>query len=123
MFSIRWKEEQKEKVNKKKTTNKKKPNAFRKLRVPSLNFNAATISQLCPWESGKATEPCITSHLTNEELLKFTENPLELPNIPCHSQAVEREVKLTTQSSAAVSGINNQQGFAFNAYLLKKTMQ
>ena len=77
-------ESQQKEDNKKKTTNKKKPNAFRKLRVPSLNFNAATISQLCPWESGKATEPCITSHLTNEELLKFTENPLELPNIPCH---------------------------------------
>ena len=116
-------ESQQKEDNKKKTTNKKKPNAFRKLRVPSLNFDAATISQLCPWESGKATEPCITSHLTNEELLKFTENPLELPNIPCHSQAVEREVKLTTQSSAAVSGINNQQGFAFNVLSARKTMQ
>jgi hypothetical protein len=109
------------KVSDKKIASKKKEE-IRKLRVPALNFQATKISQLCPWEGASVTEPCITTGLTNEELLKFTETALELPNIPCHSQAVEREVKLTTQSSAAVSGIDNQQGFAFNVVSARKAI-
>ena len=61
---------------------------------------------LLQWStSACVTEPCITAGLTNEELIQFTGTPLELPNISCHSQAVEREVKLTTECSAAVLGI------------------
>ena len=123
----RRREEEKKATHKKKVTEKKKVASkkkeavrIRKLRVPELNFKAARISQLCPWEGANVTEPCITTALSNEELIKFTETPLELPNIPCHSQAVEREVKLTTESSAAVAGINNQQGFAFNVMSARK---
>ena len=52
--------------------------------------------------------------------MQFTGTPLELPNISCHSHAVEREVKLTTECSAAVLGIDNQQGFAFSVCSLWK---
>lgn len=127
VFTIRRDKEEKRKVADKKDVKMKKKKVvkkkagIRKLKVPKLNFKATKISEVCPWKD--ATEPNITSGLSNEELLKFTEAPLELQNIPCHTQAVEREVKLTTQASAAVAGIENQQGFAFNVIAARKAMK
>ena len=69
--------------------------------------------------SACVTEPCITAGLTNEELIQFTGTPLELPNISCHSQAVEREVKL---SSSPWNRNHDQQGFAFNVASARKAI-
>ena len=37
--------------------------------------------------------------------------PLEVPNYPCHTQAVERAIKLVSEASAAVVGQEAREGF------------
>ena len=73
--------------------------------------------------SACVTEPCITAGLTNEELIQFTATPLELPNISCHSQAVERsEAHNIVFSSSPWNRNHDQQGFAFNVASARKAI-
>ena len=90
---------------------------IRKHLVPDIDSNATKTSELCQWED--AAEPSITIEVDDVELNGYTSSPLEL-NIPCYTQAVEREVKLATEASAAVARLDNQQGFAFNIIAARK---
>ena len=60
----------------------------------------------------------LTDELTEEplafkeaELLAIKEAPLEVPHYPCHTQAVERAIKLVSEASAAVIGQEAREGF------------
>ena len=55
------------------------------------------------------TEPSITKDLNLARVWDFVNNPLRTSS-PCHSQEVERGVKLTSRSSKRVSGIIRQSG-------------
>jgi len=55
-------------------------------------------------------EPPLTKHLTVEQVDNFVENPLTLC-IPCHSQGVERCVKLVTEACGAVYGKDARDGY------------
>ena len=108
VLAIRKRPEEQDKSKKMKAKKRKTMTkaGIRKLRVPKLNFNADYIHELCTWDD--ATEPAITLGVPDEELFKYLETPLSL-DVPCHTQSVEREVRLTTESSAAVSGIGSQE--------------
>jgi len=55
-------------------------------------------------------EPPITRHLPVEQVDNFLENPLVL-RISCHSQGVERCVKLVTEASGALYGKDARDGY------------
>lgn len=63
-----------------------------------------------PWTSKKkvsVSEPPLTSHLTVaqlEELAATSSSELVLTAIPCHSQAVERHVRMVSNASKRVVG-------------------
>ena len=57
------------------------------------------------------TEPPLTLDLNEAELLAIKETPFEVPNYPCHTQAVERGVKLVSEASAAAIGQEAREGF------------
>ena len=83
----------------------------RKFFIPTLNFAAETYPELIDWEVAKLTEPPLTLDLNEAELLAIKETPFEVPNYPCHTQAVERGVKLVSEASAAAIGQEAREGF------------
>ena len=45
-----------------------------------------------------------------------------IPNIPCHTQAVEHHIKIVKEASAAVVGQENREGFILNKIKSRKLM-
>ena len=62
------------------------------------------------WENSFVTEPPLTNSLPNEDLLQCIDQQMEVPNYPCHNQAVERNVKLVTEASLSVAGEEARHG-------------
>jgi hypothetical protein len=83
------------------------PPNIRTFNVPKLNFNARQYNDLiCPQEL--LAEPPIMKNINvdnDEELRNF------LSQFPCHTQAVERAVKLTTEAASKVCGEENRDGY------------
>ena len=52
----------------------------------------------------KIVEPTILSKVSNEVLDQACINPLTFPKFPCHSQCVERAVKLVSEAASKVCG-------------------
>ena len=57
------------------------------------------------------SEPPLTRNKTEAEILSFKEAPFAVPKYPCHTQAVERAVRLVSEASAAVVGKDARNGF------------
>ena len=83
----------------------------RKFKVPKINFLAQSYTELIDWENTALSEPPLTLSKTNEELLAYKESPMVVPKYPCHTQAVERAVRLVSEASAAVVGQEARDGF------------
>ena len=82
--------------------------------VPKINFTASEYHQMIDWQTTNVTEPPSTKYLTNTEvetLIKSKEKPKNMTDFPCHTQAVERMIKLVTDASAAVVGQENRDGY------------
>ena len=76
----------------------------RSFRVPTLNWKALTLKELIDWNEVEVTEPIITACMSSEDLVKFLDTPLVVPDWTCHTQAVERTVKKVTEASKMVAG-------------------
>ena len=83
----------------------------RKYRLPKINFKAESYTDLIDWEASFLTEPPLTLGKTDAEVLALKETPLDVPKYPCHTQAVERAVRLVSEASAAVIGPDKRDGF------------
>ena len=83
----------------------------RKFVLPKVNFNATSYTELIDWESAKLTEPPFTLDFKEADLLAIKEAPLEVPHYPCHTQAVERAIKIVSEASAAVVAQEAREGF------------
>ena len=46
----------------------------------------------------------MTMSFTKEEILGFVDKPMIVPDYPCHTQAVERAIRLVTEASSSVIG-------------------
>ena len=82
----------------------------RSLAVPKINFTASEYHLIIDWQTTNVTEPQSTKHLINTEveaLIKSKEKPKNMKDFSCHTQAVERTIKLITDASAAVVGQEN----------------
>ena len=58
-------------------------------------------------------EPPATMNLSDEDITNMIKNgsQLEIEKLPCHSQAVERHVRLLTQASLATCGAEARDGY------------
>ena len=75
----------------------------RVFRVPPLNWEAESYDEIVSL-AGHVTEPPVTRQMTEQELQSARDDPPTLPEFPCHSQSVERCVKMVTEASRAVFG-------------------
>ena len=53
----------------------------------------------------------MTMSLCKEEILEFFENPIIVPNYLCHTQAVEKTIKLVTKAAGSLIGPEAWDGF------------
>ena len=98
----------------KKAREQEKGKTVRKFTIPQLNFDAPCYSQLISWqEVPTVTEPPLTRNISEDELeeLIMTKSKKQFDTMPCHTQAVERCVKLVTEASSSVCGSESRDGF------------
>lgn len=93
-------------------------NFVREFTVPKINFLANDYVELIDWQTSVITEPPLTKNMAEEDIfnLKNIEGGLstvkpEYAKFPCHTQAVERCVKLVTEASLAVCDSSSRDGF------------
>ena len=53
-------------------------------------------------------EPALLSEMSNDLLDQAVESPIIFPYFPCHSQSVERAVKLVTEAAHKVCGADRR---------------
>jgi len=92
--------------------------SVRQFVVPKLNVDAKDYTEIVEWMSCKVTEPPILRNMTNDELWALI-NETEIPSVdfqryPCHTQAVERGIKLVTEASKLVCDESSRDGLIRN---------
>ena len=75
-----------------------------------MNFNATHWTQLIDLTLCGIFEPSMTEDFSESELRESLLNgtKLDLPDLPSHSQAMERAVKLTMKASQTVYGFESR---------------
>lgn len=83
---------------------------IREFRAPHIADSCQTLKDLLPPIDQCKFEPPMTRKLSDEELNNFMQHPYHI-DIPCHSQGVERCVKLVTEASGMVYGADARDGY------------
>ena len=82
---------------------------IRIFQVPIINFNARSFHQMVNLNGKEVNQPPAIKHHSDSEIEVIRKYPLKL-NHPCHNQHVERHVKLVTEASSQVCGIDRRDG-------------
>jgi len=85
----------------------KRKQDIRNFVAPQLNFEAAAYHEMIDWSKTPITEPPLLKHLTDEELdvnIRTAAQLTENISFPCHTQAVERLIRLVSEASEKVFG-------------------
>ena len=79
-------------------------------KIMAINFNAPTWMKLINIDDQDVGEPGTTQLFTDEEIISkiSSEEKLEIPDLPSHSQSVERSVKLVSEASNCVYGFESR---------------
>lgn len=87
--------------------------SVRVFRTPKLNFNADDYIDLIYWFETNISEPPLTMDLPENHLMKIIqiEKEFQEDKLPCHTQAVERTVKIITDASKTVCGQESRDGY------------
>ncbi|KAE8741687.1 hypothetical protein FOCC_FOCC012785 [Frankliniella occidentalis] len=85
---------------------------LRRFRVPTINFNATSYRSMITWPK-TCSEPPVLRHFSNDEIneIALTNSKTSVHKLPCHTQAVERGVKIVTEASSSVCGERSREGF------------
>ena len=97
-------------------------NKIRSYKPCIINFQAKSVDELIDLSLGE-TEPPLTRHLTNNELLDIRKNPYKPPPYELVSQACERAVQETSKIVSVVIEIQMQDGFVMDKIEAKKRHQ
>ena len=86
---------------------------IRQFFITEINFEATDYIELIDWQKCKLTEPPITTCISDECLIKMVTNGHvpEVKQFPCHTQGVERCIKLVTEASVEVCGYDSRDGY------------
>ncbi|KAK6168779.1 hypothetical protein SNE40_019961 [Patella caerulea] len=79
-------------------------------KITAINTEATHWSELIKLSQPGICEPALTEHLSDEQLQEslLHGDKLELIELPSHSQSVERAVKLTSEASGTVYGLDSR---------------
>lgn len=84
----------------------------REFRVPNIHFQAKDYHHLVDWKkTPPVREPPFTSKMTQKDLEMVKMVPIDSPDLPCHSQGVERWVSEVTHASAKKAGHDGRHRF------------
>ncbi|XP_047127194.1 uncharacterized protein LOC124808186 [Hydra vulgaris] len=83
--------------------------------IPIIDCRCKNWSKLINLYDIDCFEPPCVEDISNEELLNMIPNQGKAPNFPCHSQTVERAVKMTSDASGKFINLKKR-----NAYILAK---
>ena len=89
---------------------------IRKFRVPEINWNARAYHELIDIDEVDEMDYSSPALLANFSIDQIKKNEFDddFWRIPCHSQAVERAVYLTSQAAETVVGYEARHGFILN---------
>lgn len=81
---------------------------LRKFDIPNFNFNASNYFEILDWDAITITEPPLLRDLSLDELKQISNSTFNtsikyMKKFPCHTQAVERTVKLVSESCMLVT--------------------
>ena len=82
-------------------------------RVPALNFDTENYANLINWSDTTVIEPSLTTGIPTtdiQEMIKTKKFNLLFCQYPCHTQSVERQIKVVTETSLAVCGQTSREG-------------
>ena len=85
--------------------------SVRKFVIPKINFKAETYPDLIDWEGASFSEPPLTASLSENEVRDLVLNPLIIPFFTCHTQPVERAIRLVTEAAGSVIRPEAREGF------------
>jgi len=88
--------------------------------IPSLNFQSENYVEIINWDDVRITEPPLTICMTDEIANMYIQQQLQVSNIPCHTQAVERAFKVVTESAVNCFGHESRQGWILNVMNSRK---
>lgn len=83
---------------------------IREFRPPQIENSAETLRDLLPPMDQCKFEPPLTAILCDEEPDIIVQRPYTV-DVPCHSQGVERCVRMVTEASSAVYGMDARDGY------------
>ena len=83
----------------------------RRFIVPKINFKAETYVDLIDWQNTQFTEPPLTVSFSEHDLSDLIRNPLSIPHFTCHTQAVERAIRIVTEAAGAVIDPEARDGY------------
>ena len=69
---------------------------------PTLQWGSRNWWEIIELEKARIDEPRILERITNDELENMLQTPACFPKYPCHSQSVERAVKLVSTAAKKV---------------------
>jgi len=91
-----------------------------------INFEAQHYIDIIDWQAAQVTELPILANITLDELEMFVASGdvpvIDFAKFPCHTQAVERYVKMVREASVAVCGSVARDGFIRNRLESRKHM-
>ncbi|CAH1108625.1 unnamed protein product [Psylliodes chrysocephalus] len=89
------------------------PEKLRIFKIPDINWNAEDYTELINWSECSITEPPLTMDIKNEDFLAAIKNlsAINISKLPCHTQVVERCIKLVTEASNKVCEHSARDGF------------
>ena len=79
-------------------------------RIPPIKWNASKWQDLIDLTDIEFQEPATTQDLSDAEIFSLTQKDSlrEIPDLPSHSQSVERSVKLVYDASHTIYGYENR---------------
>ena len=86
------------------------PRPIRPYKVPKLIYDADSYDKMIDWDLTPLTEPPLTFHITDDNLHHIIDEPLSVPPYRAHTQSVERLIKLVSDASAQVYGLEATRG-------------
>jgi hypothetical protein len=93
----------------------RRKSAVRSFIIPKLNFQASDYTEIIFWSKEKLTPPPLLRNISDEAIRTIISNKTipdwDVRSFPCHTQAVERCVKLVTTSAQEVVGFQNRDGW------------
>lgn len=109
---------------------REKPITYRKFVLPPFKMNSCTYWDMVDWHNDITpySEPPILMKYSKEDLQEMELEPknctvfMEVGNLPCHTQAVERAVKLMTETATKVCGQQSRDGVIRNTLLSRQAM-